>query len=525
MPAGTYQHGSYFQILQTPVVSIVPTPSAIPWIIGTAPIHKAPGYVAGTVWAPSSGSGASIYAAGVQTNLLVESYQEFVNGTQTVQPGYNGLGVATDFQKWTLSGWVDANFIEGDANSVGIVVNVFDPGKHFTMVAPASFSVVNGIATIAVTDVIYGSEVVKIGAVTYDRDEDYIAGYTDSTGEVYSITILSTGSIPASAASLTIGFAVANPAAITDADIYGSVDAQGNPTGIQLVDRVFTDCANIVPQFLNAAGFSKWPAVNAALIAKAASFSGCFSAEAVIDVDTAAVTNYPAVGSWKTTQNINSQYAILCFPMVALAEKIYFLSTQYICTAATVDYRNFGTPIESPSNKNLPACDRLVLANGSTFRLGLQDANTLNGIGVVTARLFGQSGWVLWGNNTTIYPSSTDPVERWIPVARAFIWYGDTLVINTIQFVDRPGLPVQIERLQDSVNLFNNGLVSQNLFLSAKTTFQKADNPINNLLNGQFAWRSNLCTPIPMEVINNLLIYDVSGLNNLFNNSGLASGT
>jgi phage tail sheath protein FI len=245
---------------------------------------------------------------------------------------------------------------------------------------------------------------------------------------------------------------------------------------------------------------------------------------AVIDIDSSIVTDYPAVSAYKTSNNLISPYCILTFPKVALAEKEYWLSTQYMCCAATVDATNNGAPFESPSNKRIPI-DTLILANGDTFSLNLQAANQLNLIGVVTARLFGQQGWVLWGNQTSAFPGSTDPVQEWIPVARMFYWYGGSLVVSTLQFVDKPGVPRQVERLQDSVNLWNNALIAQQALLSGDTTFDPADNPTENLLQGIFSWRSSICPPIPMQVINNLLIYDISGLNNLFQNSGLSSGS
>jgi phage tail sheath protein FI len=515
MPTATYTHGSYFKKNPTSVVAINPIDSAIPFIVGAAPVHSLP-----YAWAPAGPGFASV----VNTNLFILSYQEFVNGSASANEAPNGLGFSTDFVNFPLCGWADANFIEGPANSGAIIVNIFDPCAHFTAVTAASTPLVNGVATLNHKDIINGSVVVQdsTGATTYVRNTDYVFQYTDSTLEVGEVVVLAGGTIPTSATALKIGFAVANTAAITAGDVIGGVDSAGHRTGIQLVDDVYTEFA-VVPGFVNAAGYSNFPTVNAALAAKAPNISGCFEAMAVIDVDSTIIRDYPSVAAWKTSNNLVNENVILCFPKVALAEKEYWLSTQFMVLAASVDLANNGIPFESPSNKNLPAVDRLILADGTKFRLGLQDANFLNGIGVVTARLFGQSGWVLWGNNTSAFPANTDPVARWIPVARAFNWYGGTIVQNTLQFVDKPGNPRQIQRLTDSVNIFDNSLVQQGAFIVAKTTFDPADNPLNNLLNGIFTWDSQLCVPIPMETINFQLNYNVAGLSLIFNNSGTSA--
>src|SRR5258708_7253295 len=151
-------HGSYFQILPTPVVAINPIDSAIPFIVGAAPVHTRPEYQ----WSP----GGSGYATVVNTDLLIESYQWFVNGSDN-QPGHvNALGWSTDFNSFPLCAWADANFIEGNANSAGVLVNIFNPCKHYEIVAPASYGIVNRIATLPVPDIIFTSVVVKIQATT-----------------------------------------------------------------------------------------------------------------------------------------------------------------------------------------------------------------------------------------------------------------------------------------------------------------------------------------------------------------------
>ena len=66
------------------------------------------------------------------------------------------------------------------------------------------------------------------------------------------------------------------------------------------------------------------------------------------------------------------------------------------------------------------------------------NADSLNGQGIVSA-INWIGGWKAWGNNESIYPSSSDPKDRWIPVRRMTDWLGNTIVLTIYQFVDKPG--------------------------------------------------------------------------------------
>lgn len=90
-------------------------------------------------------------------------------------------------------------------------------------------------------------------------------------------------------------------------------------------------------------------------------------------------------------------------------------------------------PYESPSNKDAKI-DGLCLADGTAVVLTFEQANALNGGGIVTALNF-MGAWKVWGNYTGCYPSSTDPKDMFIPCGRMFAYVQNTIIRTCWQFL------------------------------------------------------------------------------------------
>ncbi|MCP6042882.1 phage tail sheath family protein, partial [Klebsiella pneumoniae] len=86
-------------------------------------------------------------------------------------------------------------------------------------------------------------------------------------------------------------------------------------------------------------------------------------------------------------------------------EKQIHYSALFGAVMASVDARNESVPHESPSNESV-AISGAVLADGTEVYLDKDEANHLNGNGIVT--LLNWNGWKTWGNNTAAYPNTTD---------------------------------------------------------------------------------------------------------------------
>ena len=142
-------------------------------------------------------------------------------------------------------------------------------------------------------------------------------------------------------------------------------------------------------------------------------------------------------------------------------------------------------------------------------------ADSLNGQGIVsTINWIG--GWKLWGSNMSIYPSSSDVKDRWIPVRRMTDWLGNTVVLTVFQFVDKPGNRRLIDSIIDSLNIWLNSLVASGNALGARVEFRHDENPTTDLLNGHYRFHIYEAFPTPAEWIEFLLEFDVTYLETLF---------
>jgi phage tail sheath protein FI len=223
------------------------------------------------------------------------------------------------------------------------------------------------------------------------------------------------------------------------------------------------------------------------------------------------------VNLWKNQNNYVSARLAACWPRVGLDEKQFWLSTELGALTEFVDNKNVNIPYESPSNKNLKMNKTIVgpLATPDDFFFSKAYADTLNGQGIVTAINF-IGGWKAWGNNLSVYPSESDPINRWIPVRRMQDWIGNTLVLTIYQFVDRPGNRRLIDSIIDTVNIWLNSLTAAGNILGGRVTFLHSENPDTELLAGHFKFHCYAGYCVPAEWIEFLIEFDVTYLQTLF---------
>ena len=134
----------------------------------------------------------------------------------------------------------------------------------------------------------------------------------------------------------------------------------------------------------------------------------------------------------------------------------------------------------------------------------------LNANGVITA--INANGFKSWGNNTTAYPSTTDPKDRWWAVRRFFDWDGNNFIQTYFQKVDKPGNKRLIQSIVDSQNIIGNGYVARDYCAGYRVEFRSDENPVTNLLAGHLTVHTYLAPYIPAEYIENIREYDVDAL-------------
>jgi len=295
-------------------------------------------------------------------------------------------------------------------------------------------------------------------------------------------------------------------------DIVGGIDpATGIKKGLELVDSVFP-LFRIPPGQILAPGYSHIPVVAQLMQAKADEINTMFRAMTVVDLPVDYYTEAPA---WKNDNNYVYDGMICCAGKCLNGEAEQYLSTHLAALAMDVDEANDDVPFVSPSNHNLRITGFKI--GGHAVNLGPEQANYLNGEGIVTAINF-DGGWKLWGNRTACYPSNTDPKDSFIPIRAFFNWLGRTLILSYWSRVDTPIRRRNIHNAIDSANVFLNGLAAREIILGGRCAFLEEENPVIDLMDGVIRYHIYVTPPTPAREIDFTLEYDPGYFQTLFNN-------
>ncbi|MDT8901835.1 phage tail sheath family protein [Anaeroselena agilis] len=475
-----YKHGVYISEVATSVTAPVQVDAGLPVFVGRAPVNL-----------------AANPAAYVNKPLLAFTYAEAVAA----------LGYSDDFDSYELC---EAMYVMFKLFGVGpvVLINVLDPAEHKETVTNAAVALSAGQKTLPDLGILLSTLVVKLTEAGQPlvKDTDYTAAF-DSDGKVL-ITRIADGAITTDTTSLVVTYDKLNPAGVVAADIIGGTDATtGAVTGIELIDQVFPKFG-LVPGLLASPGWSDQSGVAAVMKSKVQNINSLFKAVAVCDINctSSGADLYTEAYEWKTTNNYTSEFQIDCWPMVALDGKKFRLSTQLVGLMCYVDSQNGDIPYVSPSNHSLQM-DSAITAAGDEVTLGPDQAAYLNGKGIVTAvNIMG--GWKAWGNNTGIYPTSSDPKDRWIPVRRMFNWIGNTIITTYWQKVDNPMNKRLIRTVVDSMNIWLNGLTAREALLGGRVEFLESENPVTDLMNGIVRFHVYLGGVVPAEDMEFVLEFD-----------------
>ncbi len=480
-----YKHGVYTSEIPTSIVTPVETDAGLPVIFGTAPVHLATD------------------RAEANRPTLCYTYAEAVAA----------FGYSDDWKSYTLCEAIYSQFALYNRAPV-VLVNVLDPAKHKTNKAGEEISFIDGEATITAPVLL---ETLKIKADESGdaliEGTDYTAAYNDDG--VLVITALSGGAL-ADASSAVADYDALDASAVTTADIIGGIGSDGKKKGMETLNQVFP-LTRLVPGIVMAPGWSHIPAVEAIMKAKASNINEHFTAITLVDIPSGStgVTKYADVPNWKNEHNYTGVNEVACWPMVKQGDKVYHMSTQLLGVISTVDSSDEdGVPYQSPSNKSMQM-EGLCLEDGSEVVMEPDQANYLNGQGIVTALNF-IGGWKAWGNNTACYPSDTDAKDRFIPLRRMFNWHAATFIQTYWQKVDNPTNRRLIDCVIDSENIRLNGLAAREVILGGRVEFLDSENPKTSLLDGKIKFHTYFTPPIPAEDIENVIELDTDYLDTLF---------
>lgn len=452
----------------TPIVAA----SGIHFAVGTAPAHTVGGKA--------------------NEVIMARSYAEAVEK----------LGYSDDWGKYTLCEEVYSAFQLYRVGPV-FLVNVLDPEKHKTAAAKESMTPEGGKVRLPIEAV---ASTVKVTGKTAGTDFEV---FYDGANCVIEFA----GEAPQTA---EVEYSAVDPSKVTKDDVIGGYSVATHKTaGLELVESVFPKYGS-VPDVILCPGWSHDPEVAAVMAAKAENINGVFGAVALLDVDTRAgsgATHYSEVPAWKKAKNFTKETEIVCFPMLALGERVFHFSTQLAgCMSATDndDALGGGTPCEGASNKSLQA-DRMVTADGTEVVMDVQAANYLNENGVVTGLNF-YSGFVSWGNYSACYPASTDPADYFYSVNRTFRWIAKCAVLSCWSYVDRRMTRRLIDAILQGLNDWLNALTAEERILGGRVEMPEEENATTALMAGRVKLHVYMTPPSPLQKLEFALEYDLSYL-------------
>ncbi len=469
--------------LSTPVQAT----SGIPFAIGTAPLQ------------------AATDPAKVGRPVLCTSYDEAVAK----------LGMSMDWKHYTLCEVIYSHFQLYAAQPV-IFCNVLDPNTDKTTLAAAEEGqeVVDHKISVPFETIASGLTVTDVTETEPEegkkltQDIDYTVVY--GTDECY-IELLSSSEHYESAKKLKVS---GSKVTLTETDL--NTWKPRIIAGLNQVDACLSS-VSIVPDLIIAPGFSQDTEVAAVMAAKAGNISGLFKGKAIIDISTAkegGVTDYANLAEQKSKNNFTSPNEIVCWPMIALGDNSFHLSTQLAGLIAATDTKNSGVPYEAASNLNLQM-DKAVLADGTEVDLTLEQANIVRTNGIVTALNFADNGWVSWGTYTGAAPGSTDVKDYIYSIGRTMGFIGNTAIRTFWSKVDRPLTKVLIDNIVTSFNIWLSGLTGSGHLLGARAVLEEAENPLTDLMAGRIKIHVYLAPPSPMHECDFIVEYDPSIVNDV----------
>ena len=466
--------------VSTPVLADV----SIPFVVGAAPVHSA-----------SDPAKANV-------PVLATSCDEAVAQ----------LGFSYDWRKYPLCEFMYSHFQLYGCQPV-VFCNVLDSSRASMKDSEAgdgqtAVSVVEHQASIpfdAIAATIQVSTEATFGTVL-ELDTDYSVLY-DENADACLVELLDGGE-HYDAAELYIKYGIVKPEAVAKTDIV---------EGLGVID----DCMNtvgLIPDLICAPGWSHDSVVAAVMATKSEGINGLFRAKALVDVDTgeSGVRKYSELLPWKNKNNVVDENQILCWPMVKLGDYTFHTSTPLAGLMAQVDTANGGVPYESPSNKNFKM-DGCCLEDGTEISLTFEQTNIIAGYGIVTALNFMSMGWTARNNYTACYPGNTDVKDQFIPVSRMFDFVANTLIRTFWSKLDKPMNLRLLDNIQDTCNIWLNGLVSQEYLLGARVELKASENPVTSLLAGIISFHIYITPPVPAQEIHFTLEFDVDYLTSALN--------
>ena len=474
----SFFHGVRTSEQDTKMYGVAAVDSAIPVVIGVAPLNN----------------GGNL--ENVNKPVLVNNYTEAVAA----------FGDSNDIGTYTIAEFIYSQFKLFNKGPA-VFINVLDPEKHKGIKTKTTENLESGKFVVEHSGILDATLKVYKGSTSSElvRDTDYVFNFIDNIPVINVLDDTIT--------TIELEYEYLDPSKVTKNDIIGGIDATTKQKkGMECINEVFPKY-RIVPGLLLAPKYSADPLVATILSTKGEAINTVFSALAIVDLPADKV--YTDLPEFKNLNNMINRNQYLVYPKAKMGDLVFNGSTQVAGVIATTDANNNGVPSQSPSNQTIQAT-AAVMEDGRELSMGLDEANYLNSQGITTLLNF-VGGWKLWGNRTACYPEkSTDPKDMWVNVRRMFMYVSNTVILTTWQKVDSKITKVLLDMIQETINGWLSGLVTEGHLLGAKCVFLEEENPDINLIDGKIKFHLYMTPPTPAEEIEFVQEFDLDNLKNLF---------
>jgi hypothetical protein len=283
-------------------------------------------------------------------------------------------------------------------------------------------------------------------------------------------------------------------------DIIGGIDSStGQRKGLEIIDELYSRFG-FTAKLILAPVFCESPSVATAMISKAETKRALALIDAPVGMTVPQVINARGSGG---QLNTSSYRAVICYPHVKVydtatnSERLEPLSQRLAGVIAKTDHDD-GYWF-SPSNREILGITGIERPITASINDPNTEANLLNENGILTVFNSFGTGYRIWGNRTSAFPTYTDP-KNFINVRRTADIIAESIEYATLQFLDKP-ITVAIDGVLSMVNAFIRTMIGRGALVDGKCYFLKDKNPSDQLAMGHLTFTYEIMPPTPAERI------------------------
>lgn len=462
--ADIYKYGLYGQRVES--ISTIPEQSQTTAVyVGTAPVNLIRGW-------------ASKNLVNVPVELNQTNYQKM-------------MGYSDSWGDFTLCEAIAAHF-RNSLTGVGpiICINVLDPVAHKATAAKTeTLTFVNGYAQFASDTIILDS--LALADMVEGTDFEVTYNFENANVVIHALKEVTT--------SVTATFNVVDPSLVDADDIIGTTTADGEKTGLDAVSLIY-QVNEKVSNLLAAPGWSDQKSVYQKMLKAATQINGHWDAFVIADIPLSANTNTKEKAiAWKKSNDYNDERSKVCWPKWELTDKtLYHLSTLTVWRAMLTDATHQSIPMETPANKQIPSGRQFFGTDSKNKGYDQQTCNELTQNGITTACFWGGMN-VLWGDHTAAYEFGKKQDKRVIfdNSIRMMMYVSNSFQEDHAFEIDKPMDKARAESIRVSEQEKADALASMGALIGKPVvTFEETDNPVADMVEGNFVWRNKM-TPTP----------------------------